>query len=242
MPTAMLHRDAGPAAENGHARRVRATKDRVLAAAGEAFARDGYGATTIERIAEAAGTAPASVYNHFQSKEGVAQALAERALETHDEYIAGAWSLDVSPLERLIAAAGATLAFASEQPTMFQAMSLSFLRPLELFPAGTPAAHAIAARRELQLARIVANLEAAVGAGELRSMDVLPMARFIVGAWAGVLTMATRPEAQADSGAIVGAGVRAIVKGHATSSTLTRDGNLRARYERALLRHGLGGR
>lgn len=181
------------------------------------------------------------MYNHFESKAGVAQALAEHALESHERYVAAAWSLGASPLERLIAVSGAALAFARDQPTLFQAISLSYLRPLGLFPVGTSAAGAIAARRELQLQRIAANLEAAVDDGELRSIDVAATARFIVGAWAGVLTMEARPDSETDPVATVTAGIRAIIKGTAGPATVTRDGRLRARYETALRRHGLDG-
>ncbi len=228
------------ARENGHARRVRATKERILGAASEAFAREGYAATTVEAIAHDAGTAPASVYNHFESKAGVAQALAEDALAAHDQYVAAAWALELSPLERLIAAAGATLVFAREQPTLFQAMSLSYLRPLGLFPADTAAAAAISARREQQLRRIAVNIEQAIDAGELADMDVHATSRFIVAAWGGVLTMEARPDADADPVATVTAGIRAIIKGVATPATLADGGRLSTRYERALARHGLG--
>ncbi len=228
--------------EDGHARRVRLTKRRVLDAATAAFARDGYGGATIEGIATEAGVAPASVYNHFSSKAGVAQALAERALAAQDEYVAPAWALDVSPLERLIAAGGATLAFARKQPTLFQAISLSYLSPFGLFPAGTPAAEAIAARRQQQLERISANLDAAVAAKELSAHDVVATARFLVASWAAVLTMEeTRPD-PSDPAVTLAAGLRAMVQGLAAPATLTREGHLRARYENALKRYGLSQR
>jgi len=230
---------ADVAPENGHARRVRATKERILAAASEAFAREGYAATTVEAIAQGAGTAPASVYNHFESKAGVAQSLAENALAAHDRYVAAAWVLEVSPLERLIAAAGAILAFALERPTLFQAMSLSYLRPLGLFPADTVAAAAIRVRREQQLGQVVTNIEEAIDAGELAAMDVRATARFIMSALAGVLTLAARPDADADPVATAAAGIRTIIKGAAAPAILTREGRLRARYERALERNGL---
>jgi TetR/AcrR family transcriptional regulator len=211
----------------------------VLDATSTAFAREGYAAATIESIAAAAGIAPASVYNHFESKAGLAQALAERALEAHDDYVAAAWAMEASPLERLIAAAGAALAFAREQPTLFGAISLSYLQPLGLFPAGTMAAEQIAARREQQFQRIVGTLQAAIDEGELGAMDVSATARFIVAAWAGVLAIETRPGTATDAAATVATGVRAIVKGTATSRALTPGGRLRARYEHAMERSGL---
>jgi AcrR family transcriptional regulator len=229
------------ALDNGHSRRARATRERVLAAASQAFAQQGYAGTTIEAIALSAETAPASVYNHFASKAGIAQALAEHALAAHDDYVAAAWAIDASPLERLIAVAGATLAFARERPTLFQAIALSFLRPLGMFPAGTAASDAITARRELQLQRIAAQLEAAVDAGELSPLDVTATARFLVGAWTGVLTMWARPDSGVNPAATLSAGIRAVVTGMGTATTLTSHGRLRSRYERALVRHGLAG-
>jgi AcrR family transcriptional regulator len=229
---------AGVSSEDGHARRARRTRDRILGAATQAFGRDGYGATTIEAIAATAGVAPASVYNHFASKAGIAQALAERALGVHDEYVAPAWTLDVSPLERLIAAGGAMLAFAREQPTLSQSISLSFLGPLGLFPGDTPEAEAIAARRKLQLERIVANLEAAVAAKELRALDANATSRFLMASFAGVLTMEANLAGVTDPAATLGAGLRAMIEGLGAPATLTGDGRLRARYERALERHG----
>ena len=235
-------RDKGPAAratsEDGHARRVRRTRDRILGAATQAFARDGYGAATIEAIAATAGVAPASVYNHFASKAGIAQALAERALGVHDEYVAPAWTLDVSPLERLIAAGGATLAFAREQPTLSESISLSFLGPLGLFPADTAAAEAIAARRQQQLERIVANLEAAVASKELRPLNAKATSRFLMASFAGVLTMEAHPAGATDQAATLEAGLRAMFEGLGAQATVTGDGRLRARYERAFERHG----
>ncbi len=228
-------------AEDGHARRVRATKDRILSAATEAFRRDGYGAATIEQIAATAAVAPASVYNHFAGKAGIAQALAEHALAAHDEYVAAAWALEVSPLERLIAAGGATLAFAREQPTLFQAISLSYLSPLGFFPVGTPAAEAITARRRQQQQRIVANLDAAIAAEQLRPHDIAATARFLIASWAAVLTMDANSDLAGDPAATLVAGVRSMLQGIATPATVTRDGRLRARYENALARHGLTG-
>ncbi|MCW3064164.1 MAG: transcriptional regulator, TetR family protein [Solirubrobacterales bacterium] len=236
-------RDKDPAAratsEDGHALRVRRTRDRILGAATQAFGRDGYGAATIDAIAATAGVAPASVYNHFASKAGIAQALAERSLGVHDEYLAPAWALDVSPLERLIAAGGATLAFAREQPTLSASISLSFLGPLGLFPADTPAAEAIAARRRRQLERIVANLEAAVASKELRPLNASATSRFLMASFAGVLTMEAHPAGATDPAATLGAGLRAMIQGLGAPATLTGDGRLRARYARALERHGL---
>ena len=226
--------EAGRARDDGQARRARRTADRILEAAVHSFAEDGYRAATIEGIAVRAGVAPSSVYNHFASKAGIAQALAERALGVHGEYVAAAWSLDVSPLERLIAAAGATVAFARAQPALFEAISLSYLGPRGLFPADTAAAQAIAARRHEQFERIVAALEDAVAIGELRALDTEATARFLIASWAGVLTMQSAP----DAARTLAAGIRALIEGLGTPAAKA-NGRLAHRFEDALSRHVL---
>jgi AcrR family transcriptional regulator len=58
------------------------TRDRILDAAIELFAQDGYKGTSIVRIEEAAGLTPGSgaIYHHFPSKEAVLRAGLERQL------------------------------------------------------------------------------------------------------------------------------------------------------------------
>lgn len=55
------------------------TRERVLEAAGELIARQGYAATSIAQISERAGANPASIYWAFGSKEGLLAAVMERA-------------------------------------------------------------------------------------------------------------------------------------------------------------------
>jgi AcrR family transcriptional regulator len=55
------------------------TRGRVLDAALELFASQGYGATPITAIARAAGVVPETVYAVFGSKRGIIDALVERA-------------------------------------------------------------------------------------------------------------------------------------------------------------------
>jgi len=57
------------------------TRERVLEAAAELIARQGYAATSITQISERAGANPASIYWAFSSKEGLLAAVMERAAE-----------------------------------------------------------------------------------------------------------------------------------------------------------------
>lgn len=57
------------------ARRRQETARRILAAAGELFARQGYAATTVEAVASRAGVGPATVYLRFGTKAALAARL-----------------------------------------------------------------------------------------------------------------------------------------------------------------------
>jgi TetR/AcrR family transcriptional regulator len=60
---------------------VTTSRDEILATALTAFARDGYIGTSIQNIADAAGTSKSSVLYHFASKEALLEAALEPAFE-----------------------------------------------------------------------------------------------------------------------------------------------------------------
>src|ERR1700704_1902523 len=53
----------------------RATRDRLLDAALELFARPGFAATTVRQIAAAVGVRGTAIYGHFASKQAIYDAL-----------------------------------------------------------------------------------------------------------------------------------------------------------------------
>lgn len=57
-----------------------ATQEAVIATAAEMFAVEGYAGTSMREIARAVGIKPASIYNHFASKEDILWVIAETAL------------------------------------------------------------------------------------------------------------------------------------------------------------------
>jgi AcrR family transcriptional regulator len=67
-----------------------ATRQRILAAAGQLFAANGFDASTTRDIAEAAGIATGTVFNYFPTKEAILAALvAESAHEACEEFERG---------------------------------------------------------------------------------------------------------------------------------------------------------
>jgi AcrR family transcriptional regulator len=61
------------------------TRARLLRAARRTFARHGYGATSLDRVSEAAGCTKGALYDHFGSKEGLFLALLDEQFRTRIE-------------------------------------------------------------------------------------------------------------------------------------------------------------
>ena len=70
------------APEDARSARGAATKERILREAARLFSLQGYDATSVESIADAAGVASASIYRHFPAKHAVLLAVADRATRT----------------------------------------------------------------------------------------------------------------------------------------------------------------
>jgi AcrR family transcriptional regulator len=76
---------AAPPRTAARAEQVRATRQRVLAAARDLFLRRGYAGTTVEAIAQRARVSPQTVYNVVGGKAAVLKAVYDVALAGDDE-------------------------------------------------------------------------------------------------------------------------------------------------------------
>lgn len=79
-------------------------REQLLAAATRAFARSGFVATGLDRIAAEAGITPVLLYRHFDSKADLYRAVLDRAC-TRLRTAVGADDFDDDALPRLVAAA-----------------------------------------------------------------------------------------------------------------------------------------
>ncbi|UWR21732.1 TetR/AcrR family transcriptional regulator [Sulfitobacter sp. S190] len=80
------------------------TKAQILDAAIDLFWKDGYHATNMNALSDAAGMNKATVYQHFRSKEAIAIAAVGRALERTEGYVfTDSFAQQVDPLDRLAA-------------------------------------------------------------------------------------------------------------------------------------------
>src|SRR5919201_3976786 len=96
-------------------RRKARTTAAILDAAERHFLERGFQAAKIDEIAEDADVAVGSVYNHFESKEGLYAAVLERSLELFDTYMGEQGQPDASALEQLLEITGRVTRFGRER-------------------------------------------------------------------------------------------------------------------------------
>lgn len=94
-------------------------RERILSAAREVVVREGFGALSMRKLAEAIEYAPATLYLHFENREEIARELSVRGFQQLLEFLAPAARLE-EPLERLAAVARAYVRFGLEQPETYR--------------------------------------------------------------------------------------------------------------------------
>ena len=134
--------------------------------------------------------AVATLYAHFDGKEGVLGALAQRAVARNADALDAALGRPGTAIERLEAVAQAYLAFHLANPSA-----------LRVLGAGDPRVREDTDRALDALVRRVADvLAGGIEDGEIRpDVDPLRIARFVWGAWNGAIALhargaITRPE------------------------------------------------
>jgi TetR/AcrR family transcriptional regulator, regulator of autoinduction and epiphytic fitness len=71
--------------------------EKILQGAMQEFLAHGYAATSMDKVAEAAGVSKATVYSHFQDKEGLFKALIEKLARKRFQSILGTQALQGEP-------------------------------------------------------------------------------------------------------------------------------------------------
>jgi AcrR family transcriptional regulator len=77
------------------------TRQRLLEAATEEFAREGYAGANVDRISKAAGFAKGTIYNYFDSKRALMLALIESFASAHLDFMAAQVLQEDDPARRL---------------------------------------------------------------------------------------------------------------------------------------------
>jgi TetR/AcrR family transcriptional regulator len=174
-------------------RRKARTVGAIRQAAAELFRAKGLQNTTIDEIADRADVSVGSVYFHFKSKEALYLELTERALDINERYMRRAERPDYSPLQRVLAAGDAYLAFHLEEPGAFRMIALRVLEPA---PGEDlrEVEQRIADRVERLVGAVESQLDAALAAGEIRELDTKLAMTFLWGAWNGVIALNLRQD------------------------------------------------
>jgi AcrR family transcriptional regulator len=111
-------------------------KEKILRAAVDSFAEQGYDATRVRHIAERAGVSDAALYRHYVSVEALAQELFAHYFGDYGHRIAAA-TADGTTEQRLRAVVRTTLAFYREEPAAATFILLRQHTFMPKLPAGT---------------------------------------------------------------------------------------------------------
>jgi AcrR family transcriptional regulator len=153
----------------------------LLASAAEILETEGPDGLSVRRIAAAANVAPMGVYNHFESKFGIVEALFVQGFERLGEAMASIAQIQ-DPYEALREAGRRYRALALAHPMVYQVM---FLRPVPGFEPSDPALE-IAARA---FDSLVAAVQRAMTAGVVADASPTETAQLIWGSIHGWVSL-----------------------------------------------------
>lgn len=114
------------------------TRERLLDAAADVCAEQGFDGATLQEIARRAGITATAVYNHFESREALLYAVGLRSLRQM------------------------TVAVEATAPSTFEAVAMAYLRPDMATPRRLLADLHVASRRDPELAALLDDWHAAV--------------------------------------------------------------------------------
>lgn len=166
--------------------------DALQRAAQEIFSERSVEDVTVEEIAELAGVAVGSIYNHFGSKRGLHAAVVQRALDIDRRYMDHAYLAERGPVDQLYAAAEQYLQFYLDSPEYFR--MLAFPAGLGRYAAGKDLSESLARAIDEQNARMDAALRRGMADGVLRRVDPAHVATMLWAAWNGIISLAWRPD------------------------------------------------
>lgn len=172
--------------------RKQRTIEALLHAAEEIFSRQAVADVTVEEIADRAGVAVGSIYNHFGSKAGLHAAIVERALDTDRHFIDPAFTAGRTPVEQVYAVAEQYLQFYLQHPEYFR--MLAFPIDPGHYPAGRKLTDRMATQIRQQNNRLARAIQQGMDAGIARPVDPDAVAMALLAAWNGIISLHWRPD------------------------------------------------
>lgn len=108
--------------------------ERLLDAAGEITARDGWGSVTMAALAQQVGVSRQTVYNELGSKPEIAEALVLRELVRFLQAVRERLAAETDPVEGVRSAAEAALVLARESPVLRAVVTSAHVGSNDLVP------------------------------------------------------------------------------------------------------------
>ncbi|WP_019929071.1 TetR/AcrR family transcriptional regulator [Nocardia sp. BMG111209] len=172
--------------------RKKRTIDALLRAAEETLQGRPMDTWTLDEVAERAGVAVGSIYNHFGSKAGLLAAVVERALAVDRQFMDLAFTPDRTPAEQVYAVAEQYLQFYLQYPEYFRMLAA----PTDpgQYAAGRDLAERMADQIKQQNDRLAAAIRQGIEAGVARSVDAEKVAAVLLAAWNGIISLHWRPD------------------------------------------------
>ena len=107
------------------------TRERILSAAREMFADEGYESVTMRAIAERIEYTPTAIYHHFDSKQALLTELCACDFRGLADHFRG-HAVSADPVERIRAVGRAYLEFAEKYPSQYRFMFMTVLPDPEM--------------------------------------------------------------------------------------------------------------
>jgi len=142
-----------------------ATETRVLETAYELYAAEGIDALSMRRIAGQLGITAPALYKHFESKDALVEAIADRGFELFEQRLAHDASR--SPVRTVLRILHAYRQFAIDEPQLFQVMFVMPRTRRRTFP------HDFAARRSASFNMLRSAVEQGMRQGKLKQDNPL---------------------------------------------------------------------
>lgn len=153
--------------------RQETTRVRIIETARTLFAANGYGATTIEAIAQASGLAVPTVYKHFGSKRGLLVGLIDHAIDIRVPELLEGVLAEPSPRSRIAAWARMCVTLAGQAPDVVSVI----MRAADADPDFAASLHQMEEGRRQSAARVARSLASDAGSNlgvsEDEARDVL---------------------------------------------------------------------
>jgi AcrR family transcriptional regulator len=161
-------------------------------AAGELFAKRGVQQTTVEEIAAAGGVSVGTIYAHFGSKQALALAFMDEALDTLERHLEEVRATKPAR-DRVLDAGDAYFRFAMEQPVAFRFAAARVLQP-DTSGEYDEMNKAIDARVQRIVMGIATDVKAAMTAGDIPKDPIDETMIFLWGLWNGVTNLVLRQD------------------------------------------------